>query len=72
MRFLIDTNLPPDVASLLNSLGYDACHTRDIGLERATDRSIWQRAKTDDRCIVTKDEDFVLLSAADSDGPAVV
>lgn len=72
MRFLVDTNLPPDLAVLLVSLGHDACHTLDVGLERATDRVIWQHAKVDHRCIVTRDEDFVLLSAADADGPFVV
>ena len=40
MRFPVDTNLPPDVAILLISMGHDALHTRDVGLERAKDRDI--------------------------------
>jgi predicted nuclease of predicted toxin-antitoxin system len=40
MRFLVDTNLPPTVAPLIASLGHDAQHTSDVGLERAKDREI--------------------------------
>ena len=72
MRFLIDANLPPETARLLVTLGHDAKHTSDLGLERARDRDIWNYAKDNDCCIVTKDEDFVLLRAADPDGPKVV
>lgn len=72
MRFLVDTNLPPAVARLLVSLGHDARHTSDLGLERAKDRDIWLRAKSDRCCIVTKDEDFVLLKSSDAGGPSVV
>jgi predicted nuclease of predicted toxin-antitoxin system len=72
MRFLVDTNLPPSVARRLGSLGHDAQHTSDVGLERAKDREIWQHAKSGDLCIVTKDEDFVLLRASDPGGPCVV
>jgi predicted nuclease of predicted toxin-antitoxin system len=70
--FLVDTNLPPDVAVLLVSLGYAAQHTSQIGLERAKDRDIWRHAKTTGCSIVTKDEDFVLFKAADPTGPSVV
>jgi predicted nuclease of predicted toxin-antitoxin system len=38
MRFLVDTNLPPAVAVLITSLGHDAQHSSDVGLERAKDR----------------------------------
>jgi len=72
MRFLIDTNLPPAFAAWLVSEGHDACHTKDIGLGPAKDRAIWRYAKDNDYCIVTKDEDFVLLRAVDQQGPSVV
>jgi predicted nuclease of predicted toxin-antitoxin system len=72
MRFLVDTNLPPTDAALITSLGHDAQHTSDVGLERARDREIWQHARSNNLCIVSKDEDFVLLNAAEPDGPSVV
>ena len=56
----------------LVSEGHDAIHTKDIGYERAKDRVIWQYARVNDYWIVTKDEDFVFLQAADPDGPKVV
>lgn len=72
MRFLVDTNLPPAVAEWLVAQGFDAEHTSAIGLEKAADRVIWERARQSGSCIVTKDEDFVLLHAADPSGPSVV
>lgn len=72
MRFLIDANLPPALALWLVDEGHEAHHVRDIGLEEKLDREIWQRAREIDACIVTKDEDFVLLHALDRSGPAVV
>ncbi len=38
----------------------------------APDREIWKCAREMDACIVTKDEDFVLLSALDPAGPAII
>ncbi len=36
------------------------------------DQAIWTRARELDACVITKDEDFILLQALDSAGPAVV
>ena len=72
MRFLVDANLPPTIAALITSLGHDAQHSSHVGLEKAKDREIREHAKSNDLCIVTKDEDFVLLKASDPDGPRVV
>jgi predicted nuclease of predicted toxin-antitoxin system len=52
--------------------GHQAWHAKDIGLERAKDRSIRQYAKEQDCCIVTKDEDFVILQAHDQTAQTVV
>jgi predicted nuclease of predicted toxin-antitoxin system len=72
VKFLIDANLPPALARWLASEGHEAHHVGDLGLEGMADRAIWQRARDMDACIVTKDEDFVLLQALDRAGPAVV
>ena len=72
MRFLVDANLPPSFARWLVGEGHEAHHVREFGLEGKLDREIWQRARDIDACIVTKDEDFVLLHALDRAGPAVV
>jgi predicted nuclease of predicted toxin-antitoxin system len=72
VNFLVNANLPPALARWLASQGHDAHHVGDFGLEYAMDRAIWQRARELDACIVTKDEDFVLLQALDRAGPPVV
>ncbi len=72
MKFLIDANLPPALAQWLASEGHEAHHVSDLGLEAMPDREIWTRARELDACIVTKDEDFVLLQALDRAGPAIV
>jgi predicted nuclease of predicted toxin-antitoxin system len=70
MRFLVDQNLPPALAVWLRDQGYAADHTSEIGLDQIADRIIW--AKTAGACIISKDEDFVLLKLAQADGPQVV
>ena len=72
MNFLVDANLPPALARWLASEGHQANHVSDFGLEAMPDRAIWARARELDACIVTKDEDFILLQALDRAGPAVV
>jgi predicted nuclease of predicted toxin-antitoxin system len=41
-------------------------------MEAMPDRAIWQHARATNACIVTKDEDFVLLHALDHAGPPIV
>ena len=72
MKFLIDANLPPALAQWLISVGHEARHVNDLGLARMPDRDIWRHARDQSACIVTKDEDFVLLHALDRSGPPVV
>jgi predicted nuclease of predicted toxin-antitoxin system len=72
VKFLVDANLPPAFARWLASEGHEAYHVSELGMASASDRAIWQRARDIDACIVTKDEDFVLLQALSRVGPAVV
>jgi predicted nuclease of predicted toxin-antitoxin system len=72
LRFIVDANLPPALARWLGSQGHEAHHVHDLGIAAADDRAIWRRAGETSACIVTKDEDFVLLHALDREGPAIV
>ena len=72
MRFHVDTNLPPALAAWLVSQGHEAKHTSELGLEAAKDGAIWRHAKSTQSCIITKDEDFVLLRMSDTQGASVV
>ena len=72
MRFLVDAQLPPALASLLRAHGHQADHVNDIGPGDAPDRSLWEFARENDAVIVTKDEDFSLLFALRGEPAAVV
>ena len=58
MKFLIDAQLPPALARWIETQGHHATHIFEIGLERATDRPVWEHARIDNAVIITKDEDF--------------
>ena len=61
-RFLIDNQLPLTLARHLASQGIDAIHVRDRGLGQASDDVIAALAVAESLVIISKDEDFVLLS----------
>jgi len=64
VKFLVDHQLPPALAKFLREQGHDAIHVRELGMTRADDAIIWQRAVTDDRTVVSKDEDFYYMAIA--------
>jgi len=72
MQFLVDAQLPPALATWLIGQGHTALHVFDLGLGRANDRTIWDRAVKDGAVIVTKDEDFAVRKALENVGPKVV
>ena len=72
MNYLIDNQLPIGLVRHLQSHGLLASHVADCGLERATDREIWDYASVNTWVIVSKDEDFFHLSGADPNGPPFV
>jgi predicted nuclease of predicted toxin-antitoxin system len=45
VRFLIDMPLSPALVSWLSDRGHDAAHAVDLGLSRATDGDIIERAR---------------------------
>jgi predicted nuclease of predicted toxin-antitoxin system len=63
VRFLVDANLSPRVAELLNAAGHDAVAVRDAGLKDAPDGEILDHAGADDRVVVSHDTDFGTLLA---------
>ena len=72
MHFIVDAQLPPALARLLESRGHNAEHVADLGLTAADDSYIWDHASRQNAVIVTKDEDFAVLSTLRTNGPAVV
>lgn len=59
MKFLIDHQLPPVLASFFVAKGYESKHVIDLKLETASDRRIWDLCLSENWILITKDEDFV-------------
>src|SRR6476619_5918732 len=58
LKFLVDNALSPTIAEHLRNGGHDAVHVRDFGLQAASDEEIFEKAKRQDRIIVSADTDF--------------
>jgi predicted nuclease of predicted toxin-antitoxin system len=73
VRFLIDMPLSPALASWLSDQGHDAVHAADLGLSRATDGEIMERARHEARTIITADLDYPrLLAVARASEPNLI
>ncbi len=72
-RLLLDQGLAPKAAANLRQFGFDAVHVSEIGMEKAEDQLILDRARQEDRVCVTLDHDFHAHLAVASHGrPSVV
>lgn len=67
MKLLVDNQLPAALAAHLRGWGVDCVHVLDVGLSKADDIEIWTRARAEERIVVSKDEDFLLLAARPGD-----
>jgi predicted nuclease of predicted toxin-antitoxin system len=60
MKFLVDAQLPRRLCQWLPENGHDAVHTLDLASgNRTPDFEIIRIADTEERVVVTKDDDFV-------------
>lgn len=58
MRFLADAGISPRTVDYLRRNGHDAIHVREIGMQRAADRVLVEKAQADDRILLTLDLNF--------------
>jgi predicted nuclease of predicted toxin-antitoxin system len=72
VRFLVDAQLPPQLARWLVEFGHEAEHVEAVGLRDAPDSRIWEYALRKGAVIMTKDEDFAARAARASSAPVIV
>lgn len=73
MKFLVDANLSPGVATYLRDAGHDAVHLFELGLHEAPDLVVLDHAQDEGRVLLTADTDFgAMLAERGTAGPSVV
>ncbi len=73
MKILIDMNLSPAWASVLEEAGHTASHWSTIGSLNAPDREVLLWAKANGYVLFTHDLDFgAILAVTDAEGPSVI
>jgi predicted nuclease of predicted toxin-antitoxin system len=72
LNFLVDSQLPPALARRLNVPGTSCVHVRDLGLDCAPDRIIWEYAKLHNMVIISKDQDFHAMANSKGAPPQVL
>jgi len=67
VKLLLDENISPRLADVLQDIYPDSAHVHNCGLGSADDLTIWQYAKDNGFAVVSKDSDFqersILLGA---------
>jgi predicted nuclease of predicted toxin-antitoxin system len=58
VKLLFDHNLSPRLVKSLADVYPDSNHVYTLGLDRVTDKEIWEYARQEDFLLVTKDADF--------------
>ncbi len=73
MKFLLDQNLSPSLAVLLEASGHDAVHVRQFEMSEAKDPEILTLAVEQSRIIISSDTDFgELLAIANASAPSFI
>jgi len=63
VRLLADMGVSTGVVEWLRASGHDAIHLREEGLERLSDRAVFEKARNEDRVVLTFDLDFGEIAA---------
>lgn len=73
MRFLADMGISQTVVRALRELGHEATHLAETGQQRLPDIEVIERARQENRIILTHDLDFSrLLSLGDDAKPSAI
>lgn len=73
MRFLADMGISPRTVAYLRESGHDAIHLNDQNLGRLPDPEILDKARSEERILLTHDLDFgELIAASAAHLPSVI
>jgi predicted nuclease of predicted toxin-antitoxin system len=72
MKLLLDENLSRRLVPFLQHDYPGSTQVVLLGMESASDKEVWQRAKADDYVILTRDADFQELSLVWGQPPKVI
>ena len=73
MKFLIDMPLSPALAAWFLQRGHDAIHASQVGLNRSSDSAILERARNEQRVVITADLDYPrLLALTKAEDPGLI
>jgi predicted nuclease of predicted toxin-antitoxin system len=73
VKFLIDMPLSPLLAAWLKAKGHDAVHAIHLTMDRSADSEILERARIDERIVITADLDYPrLLAITRAEGPGLI
>lgn len=72
MRFLVDENLPAEVADLLLTSGHDVVYVPRTDLHRSPDERLNEFAVRENRIIVIRDLDFPLQGVESAPGLVLI
>ncbi len=72
LRFHLDENCDPRIATGLRLRGVDVTTTIEVGLLEASDDEQLAYARDQERVIITEDADFLRMSAAGRASPGVI
>ncbi|MBL7161415.1 MAG: DUF5615 family PIN-like protein [Anaerolineales bacterium] len=73
MKFLADMGISPRIVLWLQEAGHDATHLHEEGLDRLSDEGILEKARREQRVVLTHDLDFGdLMAASRSNQPSVI
>jgi predicted nuclease of predicted toxin-antitoxin system len=71
MNFLVDENLPREVAGWLNNAGHAARHVSEASLLGQSDSAVWAYATSINAWMITRDADFLAIAARSTTGGVV-
>jgi predicted nuclease of predicted toxin-antitoxin system len=72
VRFLLDHDIPDDVAYVLDALGHEVRKLRELAATTVIDEEVWRLAGEQGRIVITCNRDDFLVLAAGAQHPGLI